>query len=215
MRVAALFALVCAVASPVSADPPMWSNEVNAESCESSYAERLADARQAVVQWQAYEAERAKALPAVEWFGQHCRWLSEREVAIRALDDADAFVCDTKRGRPKGLTAELVYAYQFRTPLVGFVRWTASDDACAALDAAAGRAPIALHDETIRPDDRPGRVDFIGRVTEVMCWHVESAKCDEMRASVARARAAITPSPEAPRQESPRTEPTGAPPDRR
>jgi hypothetical protein len=84
--------------SSARATPPKWQNEANAETCASSWEERLADFRSAVPTWQRYNTDYERVMP---WFDEHCRWLSDLEIAIRKIDDSAAFVCDTNKGRPR------------------------------------------------------------------------------------------------------------------
>lgn len=97
-----LVVLVALVAAPAVAQSPA------AAECAATFPARLVDAKQAVTAFEGNMQRYQKAKPALEWFEAHCHFLSELELAVRKLDDPNAFVCDPKaKGRPKGLTAEL------------------------------------------------------------------------------------------------------------
>jgi hypothetical protein len=77
--------------------------------CAASFPERLADAKAAVREHVRQETRikpDATREAKLDWFDAHCRFLSPLEIAIRKLDDPNSFVCDTSKGRPKGLTTQ-------------------------------------------------------------------------------------------------------------
>src|SRR4051794_39675383 len=104
-----LIAIAGLVAAPALAEPPA--------ECRASYPERLADAQQAIAQQAGYMAEWERVMP---WFEAHCRPLTDLERAIRKIDDPGAFVCDTKKGRPRELTTAFVAAHSSPADVVLF-----------------------------------------------------------------------------------------------
>lgn len=160
-----------------------------AERCAESFPARVADAKEAVFEYRAYLEQYEKARPAVEWFEAHCRFLTEREIAIRKLDDENAFVCDPKaKGRPKRLTSELVLRFSVLAPISDF-----QDD--------------AFHGENHRCLERD-RAERVGLVfgpraegldrleqlldeQEVMCWDDPRAPCVKARESMPAKRASL------------------------
>lgn len=101
-------ALVVHLVVVAGAEPPATPA---VDACAESFPARLADAKQALVQFEAFHQDYQKAKPALEWFEAHCRFLEELERVVRKVNDPNAFVCDTQKGRPKELTAELVLNY--------------------------------------------------------------------------------------------------------
>lgn len=174
MRLLAIAAITLLAATTANADPPKWQNEANADTCSESFPARLADFRQSVVAQQRYMREYERVMP---WFDEHCRWLSELEIAIRKIDDPAAFVCDTRKGRPKGLTSEFALDHQGPRTVENFVDDAAANTWCHLYDAASA---VTLNLGYAEPPINEPRV-----IMEAMCWHVEGAKCDRVRAALA------------------------------
>lgn len=170
--------LACSVAARADAPPLIkWQNEATAETCAATFPERLADFRQGIVQHQQYMTVHDRIMP---WWTEHCRWLTDREIAIRQIDDPNAFVCDTQKGRPKGLTSEMVLDYQSPQDAAIFIDYSDEDRWCEAFDVAAGRVSLRLG-QWESPAEQ-ARIILTG-----MCWQVTSAKCDKARAALAAA----------------------------
>lgn len=172
------------------AEPPRWENEVNAGACAESYPERIADVRRARAEHAAYMAEHKRL---AVWFNEHCRFLSELEIAIRKLDDELSFVCDTQKGRPKGLTGAAVAPYLVPTTIVIHMEWSHSDVVCEPHDVSAGRPSLNLHEPV--SDDKREAAAYTVRLLEALCWQIEGKECDAARAAIAalRAKPAATP----------------------
>lgn len=86
------------------------------EKCSASFNARLAEARAAIASKQAYDKE----LKKMDWWSEHCRFLSPLEIGIRKLDDPNSFVCDTQKGRPPGLTTKFVLEHGVG---LGYEQW--------------------------------------------------------------------------------------------
>lgn len=173
MRTTVLIAMLASTSTAL-AEVPRWSNEANAETCAASFPERLADFRQAIPAFEEYRADYDRVMP---WFYEHCRWLTDLEIAIRKIDDAAAFVCDTRKGRPRGLTAEfaLDHSYPVNSPVL-FVEHREPNDWCSAFDAQ-DRVSLAMSQF-----DAP--LNTLRIVVEGMCWRVESKRCAQQRAAL-------------------------------
>lgn len=169
---------VLLAASSALAEPPKWPNEANAETCAESFPVRLADFRSAASQHQRYMAEYNRVMP---WFDEHCRWLTELEIAIRKIDDPAAFVCDTQKGRPKGLTTQVALEHNVEVDLVIMVQFSHANTWCAEHDAG-GRVSLALSQAKSEFENTEIKI-------EGMCFEVSSAKCDSARTALADARA--------------------------
>lgn len=180
-RLVGAWIVVCGFASPALAE--------NAASCAASFPERLADAKRAVVQHDKLAAEHAKkngkkdaaTAQKMAWFDAHCRFLSPLEIAIRKLDDPNAFVCDTAKGRPKGLTT-------------AFVLQAMGDDSVPSVSDLQAHYSMNghcfEHDEKERiplmvSDDLP-----FHRKLELLCYDDERPTCVEGRETLAKLRAA-------------------------
>lgn len=175
---------VLLTASSASAQMPKWQNEANAITCAESFPERLEDAQQAVVRQQKEAAVYDRVMP---WFNEHCRWLTDLEIAIRKIDDANAFVCDTSKGRPKGLTADLVLDHQARETTQAFQHFFNESLWCEAFDMAERSVTLVMretYEPSVHTDKEVGRRIFAIEVG-VMCWHDESEKCSKARAAIA------------------------------
>lgn len=146
------------------------------DSCDESFPARLADAKQALVQFEAFHQGYQKAKPALEWFEAHCRFLEELERVVRKADDPNAFVCDTQKGRPKELTAELVLTYSTLPTFGSYQERSGDNYRCEASDKAA-RISLVLIDPT--PLQR----------LELACHADEREKCVKARETIAAARA--------------------------
>jgi hypothetical protein len=164
------FILTLAVASTALATPPKWQDEANAETCAASWEERLADFRAAIPAQQRYMKAYNRVMP---WFYEHCRWLSELEVAIRKLDDTASFVCDTKKGRPKELTSDFALEHQGPEHASIFIEYFEANRLCQDFDAA---ERVSLLFGQFDSEAEQARVILTG-----MCWHVSSANCDKAR----------------------------------
>lgn len=183
-RLVALVAALLCVSSVARADVfmPHWTGEASEQTCADSFPERLADFRAAVPAHQQYMAEYNRAMP---WFHEHCRWLTDLEIAIRKIDDAAAFVCDTQKGRPAGLTSEFALDHNAPAGLSIFIDHSASNRVCAEFDA---KDRVMLFATSFDSQAVQARV-----IIEGMCWQVSSAKCDQGRAAIAAADAAAKP----------------------
>jgi hypothetical protein len=149
-----------------------------AEDCQASFAARLADAKRAVIARDAYVEQHQAEYRAATWFTDHCRFLSELEIAIRKLDDPRAFVCEKARGRPKHLSADVVANFG-SAPLVS--QFQAEDfygpnHMCMDQDRAHGVALVGLDEMT--PIQK----------LEFLCAGDGSEKCLKARASTEAAR---------------------------
>jgi hypothetical protein len=149
------------------------------ETCAETFPARLADAKGALREYAVHEAEFQKARPALEWFDAHCRFLSELEIAIRKLDEINPFVCEPKaKGRPKGLTSELVLTFS-APPSVGTfqdAKAFGENHRCAARD------PVSLVFGEVSIDEMLHRM-------EVLCWDDTREKCIKARETIAAERA--------------------------
>lgn len=159
--------LVCSVAR--AQEPP--------DACALSFPERLADAKRALAQSQDETAayERSGARAAAEWFGAHCRFLEPLELAIRKLDDPNAFVCDPKaKGRPKRMTYEMVVS---------------------APSAASQLQNFRTENRQCEQSDRAARIALVGldelgplQQLELLCYADDRASCVKAREVLERAR---------------------------
>jgi len=178
-----LLIAVLLTASHAAAEPPQYANEANALTCAESFPERLQDARDAIMRWQQEAAEYERIMP---WWNEHCRWLSDLEIAIRKIDDANAFVCDTKKGRPKGLTADLVLDHQQRPTAQNFQKHFQPSYLCESFDTAE-RVSIVMRDsyDPARHTTKEQIREVVALEVRVMCFQVENEKCTKARAAVA------------------------------
>lgn len=120
---------------------------VRADECSETFPARLKDAQHAVLKRDSFLDEYAKARTVLEWFEAHCRFLTERELAARKLDDPLSFVCDAKaKGRPKNLTAELVMTYSTIPPTSAYQEHFGADVRCEASDRATRIQLMSLDD---------------------------------------------------------------------
>jgi hypothetical protein len=82
--------------------------------CEETFPARLAAAKADVKEWFKEDDAYRKYLrspqgKAMTFFSEHCRFLSQLEIAIRKLDDPLSFVCDPHAGpKPKALTTRVI-----------------------------------------------------------------------------------------------------------
>lgn len=169
MLVRAVVVLLLCVATTASAQ---------SETCAETFPQRLADAKRAVVEYDAQLEAYEKARPALEWFEAHCRFLTPREVAARKLDDANAFVCDPRaKARPSNLTSELVL--QFSTvPTIGtYQEHHGENHRCVEADRSAGIVLVFA-----------GELTALQRL-ELLCWADPRQKCVDARKTIAAARA--------------------------
>lgn len=182
-RIVVLSSALATLTAAAQASPPDDDDEPpevpmlfhpDAEECESTYPARLADAKRAIHEHRMYEIEYARAMP---WFFEHCRMLSSLERAIRKIDDPAAFVCDTKKGRPRELTTRYVATHSAPLGLAIFMRYAHADDECEAHDLAAGRPSLVIRDEAP------------AHLLEVLCWQSSTPRCDRARAVIAKVRA--------------------------
>jgi hypothetical protein len=151
-----------------------------ASECAQSFPARLADARQAIVAASKAtdEWKRIGAAAKWEWFGEHCRFLSELENAIRKNDDPNAFVCDTTKGRPKGLTSKFLMTYPQDPPAVTDYEERAADDqTCAEYDTAERVALVFASPASS------------GQRLEVLCFNDDRPACVDARAQFEAAKA--------------------------
>lgn len=159
---------------------PQAPSEATAAVCAATWQERLADARQAVLANQAYMQVHRKYIP---WFREHCRFLTEFEIAARKLDDPHAFVCDTQKGRPKGLTSEIAVEYDSPTDPHVYQKHFMPDVFCEPHDVLE-RVSLVLRDDGTRA--------YFAKEVGAMCWRVESDECTRARAAVAASAAPAT-----------------------
>lgn len=152
---------------------PQSPTDGNAEICAATYDERLADFRSGMDEHAKYQRSRNAVMP---WFEEHCRWLSNIELVVRMLDFS-TFVCDTQRGRPKGLTAEFVLDHQFDSDPPIFMEHATANVACASFDHAR-QAPVLAFDWSA-----PGRIRA-RYLLAAKCWNVRSPECDRGRATL-------------------------------
>lgn len=183
-RIAA-FIIVLLCSLHASAEPPYSEYQANAVTCAESFAERLQDARDAVIAKQEYDKVYYRIRP---WFEAHCRWLTDLEIAIRKIDESPSFVCDTKKGRPKGLTAEVAVEHQDWLNIATFQKHARSDDVCAPYDKVE-RVSLVLRTSYVEEErERPeAKRDDLARLVAVMCWQVESEQCSKAWAGLAAA----------------------------
>lgn len=143
----------------------------SAESCARSFPARLRDAKAAIER----RDERTRdTLSARAWFQEHCRLLSEAELAAREPGDPDAFVCDTWSGRPSNLraaVAPLPAVSEFQSP-----RAVAQNRRCAEHDARE-RVSLDLSD-----------AEDIAAPLQVNCYGISSERCTRARAVIAEHR---------------------------
>lgn len=172
-----LLAVVLYASIPTSAfaEMPGYFRKADAQSCGETYAERLTDFRDGMDAVQVYRREYNRVMP---WFREHCRFLEDYEIAIRRIDTAEAIVCDTKKGRPKGLTAEFALAHQFEASPLRYVQHLVANDFCAPFDHVAG-VPVLSFDWDA-PDHVRSRY-----LLAIKCWQVKGADCDRGRAALA------------------------------
>jgi hypothetical protein len=166
---ALLFAMMARAQEPST--PPSPPDE-----CASTFEARLADAKRGLALYKAHMREYEKARPALEWFEAHCRFLNELELAIRKLDDPNAFVCDPGAGkRPKGLTSELVITYSTLPSQMTFQERQGENHMCERKDAR-DRIALTFHDLT--------EIEII----EVLCYADERPACVQARENIATLR---------------------------
>ena len=167
-------------ASSAAATPPDSPSEANAQTCAQSFPERLQDARDAIERAATEAQEYDKVMP---WWNEHCRWLTDLEIAIRKIDDPNAFVCDTKKGRPKGLTSDFVLDHQQRATAQPKQKFFASSFLCEPFDVAE-RVSIVMRDsyDPARQTTREQKIAVLTLEISVMCFQVETARCAELRA---------------------------------
>jgi hypothetical protein len=113
------------------------------------------------------------------WFEAHCRFLTEIEIVVRKLDDLNSFVCDTTKGRPKGLTTQFVME-NASPPTLDEMQdrdLRHEDYKCLEADTAA-RRPLAL----------PATLTVIEK-QELLCYADERPLCVSAREQIAAARA--------------------------
>lgn len=169
----ALFSLATAATGATGATSARA--DTSAAQCSESFPARLADVKRAMVEHATYETEYARAMP---WFYAHCRMLSELEIAVRKLDDQNAFVCDSAKGRPKGLTGPYVAEHSVRLGIPSFetVALRNLNDECAEHDARE-RVSLVLYEAPM------------ARVLDVVCYQDERPSCVAARAALAAALA--------------------------
>lgn len=175
LKAAAVVAFAVSLSTVALAEPPA----AEPATCAATFPARLADAKRAVAVYEDHLRRYKAARPAVEWFEANCHFLSELERAVRKERDLNAFVCRTQKGRPKGLTAELVLELQAMPPLGSFLadEWFGVDHRCLDEDSLQ-RVGLILG-----PDHGP-----IERL-ELLCWDDASERCDKAREAIAAARA--------------------------
>jgi len=158
-----------------------------ADECSETFPARVADAKQAIVRFEAFSKDYEQARPALEWFEAHCRFLGELERVVRKLDDPNAFVCNPKaKGRPKSLTAELVMTYSV-APDVGSFQSDAFHDLnnrCLELDQA---ARVGLVFGAISEKER------LAQRLEVACYGDDRPECVKALEAIAAWRAKKAP----------------------
>jgi len=173
----AIFVLFVVSVAHAEGPAPMSPREKFAAECAESYPARLADAKTGLAQYDSYMIEYRKAQPAVEWFALHCRFLTELEIAIRQVDDPNAFVCDpSARGKPKGLTSELILNYSTEPTTTTFFTRQGDNNLCERADRQAGRMVL-----TFGP---LSKVEFI----EALCYQDEGPSCLKVRETIAKLR---------------------------
>lgn len=150
------------------------------DSCAASYPERLADAKHALSEWMAFMAEFQKVKPKIEWFEAHCRFLEQLEIVVRKIDDPNAFVCNTSKGRPKDLTSELVMQYSTLPSVGAYQNFGGENAACMERDET---ARMSLFVPT--GDD----LASAGARLLLSCFNDDGPDCVEARAAVAAAHA--------------------------
>lgn len=148
------------------------------QECAESFPARLADAKTGLALYNTYMRDFEKARPAIAWFEAHCRFLTDLEVAIRKIDDANAFVCDpSARGKPKGLTSALVLSYSTEPTTMTFQTRQGDNHVCAAADERAGRISLAFGPLTRM------------QIVELLCYQDERASCVKARETIAKLKA--------------------------
>jgi hypothetical protein len=160
--------------------PPMSRKDAE---CAASFPERLADAKAAVREHIRQEglAKRDTATQAkFDWFDAHCRFLSPLEIAIRKLDDPNSFVCDTSKGRPKGLTTQFVLAGRGEAESAAGLQKLRGDSALCSDSDKAARINVYLGGF----DDWPATDKL-----EILCYGDERPKFVKACEDVAAARA--------------------------
>jgi hypothetical protein len=148
--------------------------------CAASFPERLADAKRAYSEHLRYEArfEKSGAQAKLEWFDAHCRFLKPLEIAIRKLDDPNAFVCDPKaKGRPKGLTNYLELAELQPPPFTELQGFRSENYACDESDKKY-RIGVIL-------DEERSQLELL----EFLCYEDTRPSCVTANETIAKARA--------------------------
>ncbi len=171
--------------------PATTRAQATAESCAASFPARLDDARQAVIQFRQFTQGYSRSMP---WFNEHCRLLEDAERIARHEDDPFAFVCDTRRGRPRELTTRYVAQYAGAIPTIAvLIHSSAETRACVPFD---GRDRIPLLPESIE--------NSVTMQLLVLCWgRDDNANCEGSRTQLDALVAAF-------RERFPPPEPEGA-----
>lgn len=148
--------------------------------CDATFAERLADAKKALTEYGQYTRQCGAAQPKIDWFNAHCRYLSKLEIAIRKLDDENAFVCDKKK--PQGLTTELLLQCASAEPTLGsFQDFGSENMMCAARDGAQRVSLFLTGNES--------KLEAVIAQQQILCYGDERPSCIKARAAIAAVRA--------------------------
>jgi len=176
MKFILAFCLAVFFAYVARAEPPTAPKQVVDDECAATFEERLADAKRGLALYLKYSDEYEKARPSLEWFEAHCRFLTELELAIRQLDDPNAFVCDpSAKGRPRDLTSELVLKFSTEPDQMSFQTMQGKNHVCEAKDARA-RFKLTFHGLTK------------AEMLEVICMGNDGPACALLRARLAKER---------------------------
>jgi hypothetical protein len=163
----------------IAADQDQYRAEL-VHRCAESFPERLVDAKRALRRYEAERAEYKKSGIAqkAEWMAEHCRPLSDLEIAIRKTDDPMAFVCDPHaKGRPSALLFEAPEP----PSLLALQGFHVENEVCRGVDTTERVALGMTGDET-------DRVDVMIRL-EVICYDDARPACIAARAQIAAVRA--------------------------
>jgi hypothetical protein len=174
IRFTIAFCLAVILAWVARAEPPTAPKQPAEDECASTYEERLADAKRGLALYLKYMDEYEKARPTLEWFEAHCRFLSELELAVRKLDDPNAFVCDpSANGRPRDLTSELVLKFSTLPDQMSFQTLQGQNHMCESKDAKL-RSKLTFHNLTKE------------QMLEVICRGNDGPSCALLRAMIAK-----------------------------
>ncbi len=181
MRVLLVAAVIAVAATAAQADEPfLYEHQATPERCAATFRDRLASMRETLVGYEQHNREHERLIP---WFNEHCRFLTDLEIAIRKLDDENSFVCDTQKGRPKGLTSTAVIDHMSRALPVDDYVWV--NRACEAADIRTFGVSLSFD----LPDTRwSSTKEWTGepyvKLVHVLCFEHDTKACAELRAKV-------------------------------